>query len=512
MMYNILVADDDADIRAGIIGMIESGFGERTRTFQCANGKEAVELACGEHVDVIVADIKMPVCDGIEMMRRLQELSFQGEIMVVSGFGDYDYVRQAMKLGAEDYILKPIDMSEFTALLENCLHRAALKKREGEPRPAYLEHAVLEQQYQLKRLLEGEAPPGTGRWERLAMVALDCAGMSRKLRELEKLSLFTQVEEMVAECPGARECRSIQGESGTLWAVALLAPREALAVAMSPFLERLRQAGMRFGAAASPMEPEQGRAAWQAAVTGLERLFYNIASQVEPDQEYPFPGVMRAAIEAACNDDGAAMDRELYRLFGLLAYRKVPVEEVRQLLATLIYDIMTADGAFVGIVGRYKFTENDFIQAVQEAGSASAMREGAAQILNLYLEKRREKRQQAPAFPENDDYTVQRVLRLIEEGYCTDISLTSISQKLDLHPNYLSTLFRQKTGTTYGQYLRHVRVEKAKELIRQTGLKLYTVAEQVGYRDSAHFYRVFKEETGMSPAKYKKLHGDRTGA
>ena len=70
--------------------------------------------------------------------------------------------------------------------------------------------------------------------------------------------------------------------------------------------------------------------------------------------------------------------------------------------------------------------------------------------------------------------------------------------------DYLSTLFKTETGTTYSQYLRALRVKKAADLMRTTNLKVYEIAERVGYSDTASFYRVFKEELGVSPARYKR--------
>ena len=103
-----------------------------------------------------------------------------------------------------------------------------------------------------------------------------------------------------------------------------------------------------------------------------------------------------------------------------------------------------------------------------------------------------------------DSYNVSKGKRLLEQEYMKEISLTEISERLGIHPNYLSTLFKTETGITYSQYLRSLRVKKASEMMRTTYVKVNEIAERVGYSDTASFYRVFKEELGMSPARYKR--------
>ena len=512
--YNILVADDDADIREGLAGSIRGAFGDRVRVREAANGLEAVELACGVHIDVIVADIKMPVCGGIEMMRRLAGLGYQGEIVVVSGFDDYTFVRQAMKLGAEDYILKPVDEKELTALLESCLHRVELKqggRRAGMRAPERMDKLLLEQQYHLKRLLEGgEWPLPAEHGSRLLAVALNHNGRGRMLEEEERAALFLDMEGAAADAMGPGVCQLVQGETGALWGLALLADRDTLTRGAPKLAARLVQAGRRFGLS-KPAPASQLPGAWREAVALLECHFYDLPPLMEPDRTFPFEDVQRAIVEALCACEAAACTERLHAFFGLLCYRKAPVEQVRQALAGLVYETMKRDSGYITIIARHKFTDHDIIQAVQDTASASVMRGKMAAILDLYIEEREELRKRTASAPGSEDYTVQKVCRLIEEGYRSDISLSAISEKLGLHPNYLSTLFRQRTGRTYGQYLRGTRIRRAIQLMGESNLKLYAVAEQVGYKDNAHFYRAFKEETGLSPAQYKKQSGSRAG-
>jgi two-component system response regulator YesN len=100
--------------------------------------------------------------------------------------------------------------------------------------------------------------------------------------------------------------------------------------------------------------------------------------------------------------------------------------------------------------------------------------------------------------------TVKRMKSMIHEFYQTGIMLDEIPRKLDMTPEYLGTLFHRETGTTFSNYVKNYRISKAKELLVGTNLKLYEVAEKVGYSDPKYFSRVFKEITGQLPVEYRR--------
>lgn len=101
--------------------------------------------------------------------------------------------------------------------------------------------------------------------------------------------------------------------------------------------------------------------------------------------------------------------------------------------------------------------------------------------------------------------TVKKMKRLMEEYY-KEITLEEIGRKLNVTPEYLGTLFHKEVGVSFSNYIKKCRVNKAKELLCGTDLKLYQIAEQVGYMDAKYFSKVFKDITGQLPTEYRKIH------
>ena len=107
---------------------------------------------------------------------------------------------------------------------------------------------------------------------------------------------------------------------------------------------------------------------------------------------------------------------------------------------------------------------------------------------------------------EIENLSVKRTLAMIHEFYRSGITLDEIASKLGITPEYLGTQFHQVMGVNFSTYLKTFRLNKAKQLLLGTQLKMYEIAEQVGYSDSKYFSKVFKAETGQLPAEYRRTH------
>ncbi len=109
------------------------------------------------------------------------------------------------------------------------------------------------------------------------------------------------------------------------------------------------------------------------------------------------------------------------------------------------------------------------------------------------------------AFPPSKDVLVQ-IKQYIEEHFMENITLQQLSEIFYLHPNYLSRLFKEKSGKKFVDYLTGVRMENAKELLAHSSLKINDIGPMVGYETPKYFRKIFKETTGMTPKEYRDFH------
>jgi two-component system response regulator YesN len=94
-------------------------------------------------------------------------------------------------------------------------------------------------------------------------------------------------------------------------------------------------------------------------------------------------------------------------------------------------------------------------------------------------------------------------MQLISARFKEDLTLQIVADELSLHPVWLSQIIKKETGQTYLDHLTERRIERARELLRDTNLKIYEIAEQVGYHDLQHFGQIFKRRSGQTPKEYR---------
>ena len=112
-MLKVLIVDDEPIVRHGIVQALEWKAMGCVVVGEASNGEEGLEFYSRYQPDIIIADIRMPRMDGIEMLRELRSRNAKTNVILLSAYSDFEYVRSALKLGAVDYLLKPFDLEEL---------------------------------------------------------------------------------------------------------------------------------------------------------------------------------------------------------------------------------------------------------------------------------------------------------------------------------------------------------------------------------------------------------------
>lgn len=502
-MISLLVVDDEIKIRNSIEEMVLEQYPGQFTVYQAEHGLKAVEIVCSFKIDLIITDIKMPVCTGLEMLDRLYDLGYHGGIIVVSGFDDYALVRQAMKSGAADYLLKPIESSEFFALIDACIVRIqSVKSLQNQTRAHIetLEETLYKNQYTISHIFNStpeeytflleDYPIDMGGFCMITLLDIFQKGLPKNT---QKKAWALEILEAV---PDRNEC-IIQGEARDLWVVLYFFSTAAEGDRFSFCMNNLLEKQIKV-CHTEPCPITEITDNFHSCLHKLEQMFFDIPEvPVMQPEPFPYKKLLKDLLETVCqmNFEGTAL--LIQKLFYQICNDKPPVEEVRQLLNNFIYSIMQKNNAYIRIIGNYKFTEFDVIQAIQNDLSASHLKKELIRILDIYISEASSHASQ------RDDYYIQKAKEFIGKNYASEITLTYISEHLSIHPNYFSSLFKKKAGISFTQFLRQVRIEAACQLIKNTNKKFYEIAELTGYHDSVQFNRAFREETGLSPSAYR---------
>ena len=232
---------------------------------------------------------------------------------------------------------------------------------------------------------------------------------------------------------------------------------------------------------------------------GFERYFFDLPYTAESkewtgseEQE-----LLDLTTTALAEYDYAGAIEHLSRLFAYFNSRRPPVAHLRRTLSNGIYDLMGRNANFIPVVSQSSLTDYDILAQIEEASSLKELQTSMFATLNFYVEKAMD------SLNNKEDFVIKKAKEYIRNNYRDTITLNDVSAYVYLNPNYFSTLFKSKTGITFRQYLRDFRIQTSKELIRHGKLKIYEVADAVGYPEPAHFVRAFKEVQGISPTEYK---------
>ena len=515
-MYKILVVDDDPNIRIGLSRMIQNAYPDTVITDTAENGRIAYDQVVKFHFDAVITDIKMPVWGGLELLTHLKEEYVIPPTLVLSGYDDYNLVRSSLKLGAIDYLLKPVN----EGLLLNALDSIFKSLEINSLNPPALE-ADLKNQILLEGFF-GSAPVDEEKEAFLTRSHITrdtpCrvlyVDMSHGLYSRKKI-IRNFIETRFESCfpPSSSYC-PIYGEIGQYWILLLfeLGETARCAALTAAFLKQLEDEGLFVSASLSPLPLADLSFLKAECLRGFERYFFDLPYTADSkewtgSEEREQTGMKqhRAAEQelldlttaALAEYDYAGALEHLSRLFAYFNSRRPPVAHLRRTLSNGIYDLMGRNSNFIPVVSQSSLTDYDILAQIEDASSLKELQASMFATLNFYVEKAMD------SLNNKEDFVIKKAKEYIRNNYRDTITLNDVSAYVYLNPNYFSTLFKSKTGITFRQYLRDFRIQTSKELIRQGNLKVYEVADAVGYPEPAHFVRAFKEVEGISPTEYK---------
>ncbi|SDS08639.1 two-component system, response regulator YesN [Paenibacillaceae bacterium GAS479] len=529
-MYKLILADDEAVFREGLMNTIDwnrHGF-ELIGDF--ANGRDALEAVHQLQPDLVLTDINMPNIDGLELTARIAEQYPYIKIIILTGYDQFDYAQQALRLKVHDFILKPITAQETRQLLDRV--RKEMDEEKSRMEDISRLRSDLNQSLPLlrERFLERLAIHGTGAVgareqldyfglppleSSLLIVIFDydnCDARSdiEQDRELLRFAGYNIIDEIVIREQGAvfrtREDRIaaiVAGESAEL----LYEKAGRIAEEARHGIERYLGYTMTAAIGRASRELNGLPDSYRSAATALDYRFQygknRVLSIIDLEgAKSSAPAISEnwsQELGAALRSGATAEIPRLIRDFiGMLKTSRAPMEachlEIQKALV-LMLSVMQEMGIEASLITgrRMLFSEVYRLETLDEvgdwltdiAGSASeTLAEGRSKLSRSQIGK---------------------ALLYIEEHYAEDrVSLQDICRHVLMSTSYFSQMFKQETGETFVEYLTRFRMSKAKDLLTSTSLKFYEIASMVGYSDPNYFSLSFKKHAGLSPREYRE--------
>lgn len=510
-MYRVLIVDDEPVIRNGITAIIDW---EKENVFvqsDCENGVEALNALQNHSFDILITDIIMPIMDGIQLMKQALELNPSLKVILISSYSDYEYVRQGLKLGAVDYLLKAaLDPEDLLAVLKRCFSMLdeervkALELQDSRQSAIFRYRKILEQDF--KRMIVEEQ-----------------SFASTKIMEITWLEASYICAYLVLD--GAKEWIE---HRGYLYMQLMLEELQEL------FYDQVEE-GIAFLVTGSSMfvllpdnnnEGEQRLCDWKKSLENKCGISTSIG----------FTTVRgKGSLLKEFYDSRLALERRFFEGLGGLYKmndREInngkPINNREQDWTPFFEMIRNGDPAPFAVEFALKRWANGSLSPEQireeacnlllHVGKESVLSEqldllrGAEtleQLASLLIDQLEEMGK--PYIPKLEDkgsgaQMITKALVYMSARYTENLTLQEVADIVHLSRNYFSLLFKKQTGLNFIDYLINLRIREAKRLLAQKENRVYDVVEPAGFKDVKYFNRMFKKVTGLTPMEYREKH------
>jgi two-component system response regulator YesN len=530
-MKRILIVDDEYLVRLGLKTTIDWPEHGYIIAGEASNGREALELFDRTGADAILTDIKMPVMDGLELIRAIKEKNKKVKIIILSHYDEFSYAQEAINLGAFRYILK----SELTktnllnvlkSLFYSVSEEAADSKEAGGSENITVQRERYIENYLFPFLPDADAvgvcPPlseeAAGQKGTYIILCAVCR-LTTLLHDAGKMFPKT-VKVLFVEA--FADAASFAGYHHERFALVTIVPFSGTIPPSPPHTEPARtqenkiaescvrivrnvlqyyDVNLFIGISSSGGADDMARLFIEAA-RAVDRCFFSENSFIH---SYGQDETRPAGIPPRISYEKLGAFIEANQEAGMLEYIQNIFRRLRE-----IKSYTAVHNAFIDFLSSGKAICEKYRLNNQTALNENKFEYDSfydllfigdveIYISNLFRELLSGKQSGGITY----SFIVKKSITFIQKNYTKNITLTDAAENAAISHSYLSFIFKQETGINFNTWLSKYRVEAAKKLLAETNLRIYQVAERVGFSNPYYFSKVFKEYTGMSCKEFR---------
>lgn len=487
-MKTVLIVEDEKMIRKGIKTMVERSGVSVDVIIECSNGLMALDILKDQHVDLMFTDIRMPKMDGIELVNEVQKLRYKPFVVAISGYDDFSYAVELMRLGVREYLLKPVERNKVKEILEK-LNKEIANNREKNDEIRNVFYRQL----------------------KLIMLNHDVSLQELEITAKEYDYLLSNNKYVVCCVP---KSDGIDYESSQYIYLNDVGNNDVIIVANEnkDYLLRGELKGKYVGISSPYTKLEKLSEAYNEALTARKVAFLNseeyvdyeddiivINSQESESDMDEEDKINIASIEAIAQMLGTDKYKNAIKQVEMFKYntirRKHPLDvsynaliELIEQISNLYQSVLNIEESVIANLKSpltYKNIDDYFEEFV------SWLNEIADEINSQF-----------------DDYKnkskVHKAIKYINENYNKDLNMAVVSNHISMNYSLFSQTFKQYMGSNFVDYLKKLRINEAKRLLEETDLRVNEVSDKVGYNNEKHFMKIFKNTAGVSPSQYRK--------
>lgn len=545
-MFKVLIVDDEPIIRKGIRNIVNwNSFGCEV-CGEADNGLDGKAIIENLHPDIIVTDIKMPEVDGLTMIQDIKKIVPDSKIIIVTGYRDFEYAREAIKLGAFDYLLKPTKIEEINDVVSRAVkelrNATNILSQVEEIKKVYNKNLPMIKEKLLYKMIYGTYQDDITTMKEAESLGINIKGFMLGVIEIDEnkleaasdkdTNIIGNTEKDVKETNMYQfgiisTLEEVFNENYNVLCVVLNSKKIAFILnedtnkpyskeditSKCTYLQKIVQNCFGFtisiGISSSGNGYKQLNAKLKECKEAIDHKFYIGTNCVI------FYEDLGDFIKFS---DYTEINNKQHKLIEDIKAGKS--EDAKNSFAELTKEVNELGDSDQEYIKTFYFNTIMLINSIRTSVSPTKLSEESA-VTNLYkMVERCDNLQNLNNVLGNavkqtvdkvDNYNnnnmkllMRRAIDYIDAHYCEEVTLNQLSQKLYVSNYYLSRMFKKELGVNFIDYLNELRIKKAKLLLANAKYKTYEVAEAVGVPNSHYFSKLFKKYVGMTASEYKE--------
>lgn len=539
-MYKLMLVDDEEEVRKGILKKIQwEMYGFRI-VGEAENGIEALEKAEKTLPDLVITDIKMPFMDGLTLSERLREKLPTARIIILTGFDEFEYAKMAVKLDVVEYALKPISSDELIEILIRVKQKLDYEMAQKKDREILKENYIKSMPILREKFLGSLITDKINRAEILerannyglnlnyngfivTVISIDYnadAGNFSAIgqvslienRELIKLAIFNLAEEILNKYEIG--IVFLHNDNILIVFTSKEDEKDKLVQKTLSILDELNQSIDKYykkpvtiGVGSYCSDIAGISYSYESAVRALDyRILLNSNTICIEDMEPRAAqnivlDELKARSLISCIKVGTQdeIEETIEELFKEITDGNVSFKDYQIYLLDILTTILkTARDLLIDMDNVFSLSCNLFIEMYR----LKDIKQVKEWLISICAKIR------GQVFKDRQDtckFLVKKATEYVKNFYDdSELTVDKICKHLHVSPTYFSTIFKRETKFTFINYLTHIRMEAAKELLRTTSCKSFEIAKKVGYSEPNYFSYCFKKNFSISPSEYRK--------
>ncbi|MCT8137106.1 response regulator transcription factor [Anaerobacillus sp. CMMVII] len=519
-MYKVLLVDDEVFVRKGLMSLIDWEKYGFEIGWEAENGEDAFNIIQEEKPDLVITDVRMPVVDGLSLIKKVRELdNNETKFIIVSGYNDFSYAQQAVRYKVLDFVLKPIDQDE----LEETLEKLAKTLNQEKTETTEKQRGRIEQAF--AQLIEGAFDESevndlaellhitNEEYFYYALVEVNNIAEVTDVTDVSLDHLRVAIPEVIIKMSGSSQDTPLYEQSD--FALGMVIPNgllkkyngdvtkfasqckknlsqttnHAITICIGQKVNRLEDLKMSY-------ETANHVRSYKYILTDEAPINYENIKDIDVNYNELDSKIYISLMEMIEENNVAGIKKIVEDIFLEFQTKRFAPRSVKTSINRCIHGMiqtinnMEGDEKNISTLqsmiswGERNLTLKELIETF-----TTFILECSAIIQNLRKD--------------NMKGDIYKIKTYIENNYHQNISLKSIANKYYMNPVYMGQLFKKTFGVYFKEFLLKIRIDEAKKLLRQTDMRVYEVADKIGFGSTDYFVTQFEKINKMTPTEYR---------